>query len=75
MEVCLITTAVEVDSDIMDVITVVYVKDKLFGLVIMNPDRYPVYSILGGLIYHNERLYILSDRIVQKALLATYYNN
>jgi len=54
VEVCLITTAAEVDSDIMDGIKMAYRDDKLFGPVIANPERYPAYSIHDGLIYRDE---------------------
>ena len=67
--------AVEIDSDIMDAIRAAYPEDRLFGPVITNPERYPAYSILDGLIYHNERLCIPSDRTVREALLATYHDN
>jgi len=64
VEVCLITTGVEVDSDVMEAIKTAYAEDRLFGPVITNPERYPAYSILDGLIYHNEQLCIPSDRTV-----------
>ena len=54
VEVCLITTAAEVDLDIMDAIRMAYRDDKLFGPVITSPKRYPAYSIRDGLIYHDE---------------------
>jgi len=54
VEVCLITTAAEVDSDIMDAIRTAYRDDKLFGQVITSSERYPAYSIRDGLIYHDE---------------------
>ena len=73
IEVCVIMMA-EIDSDIMDVIRAAYPEDKLFGPVIMNPERYPAYSILNGLIYHNEQLCILSDRTLWEALLTTYHD-
>ena len=41
----------------------------------MNPERYPAYSILIGLIYHNKQLCIPSDKMVWEALLATYHND
>jgi len=71
IEVCLITTAAEIDSDVMNAIRVTYPEDKLFKPVIMNPERYLAYSILDGLIYHDERLCIPSDRTVWKALLTS----
>ena len=74
VEVCLITIA-EVNSEIMDTIRAAYPEDRLFWSVIMNPERYPAYSILDGLIYHNEWLYISSDRTVQEALLTTYHDD
>ena len=54
VEVCLITTAAEVDSDIMDAIRTAYRDDKLFSQVITSSERYPAYSIRDGLIYHDE---------------------
>ena len=75
IEVCLITMPAEVDSDIIDAIKVVYFEDKLFEPVIMNSERYSVYSILDSLIYLNEQLCIPADRTVGKALQATYYDN
>jgi len=75
VEVCLITTGAEVDSDMMDAIKAAYAEDRLFGPVIANPERYPAYSILDGLIYHNEWLCIPSYRTVQEALLATYHDD
>ena len=54
VEVCLITTGAEVDSDVIDVIKAAYTEDRLFGPVMANPERYPAYTILDGLIYHNE---------------------
>jgi len=50
VEVCLITAAAEVDSNIMEAIRAAYPEDRLFRLVITNP----AYSILDGLIYHNK---------------------
>ena len=75
VEVCLISTGAEVDSDVMDAIKAAYAEDRLFGPVIANPERYPAYSILEGLIYHTERLCIPSDRTVREALLATYHDD
>jgi len=75
VEVCLISTGAEVDSDVMDAIKAAYAEDRLFGPVIANPERYPAYSILEGLIYHTERLCIPSDRTVPEALLATYHDD
>ena len=75
IEVCLITTVAEVDSDIMDAIKVAYYKDKLFRPIIINSKSYSVYSILDSLIYYNERLSIFSDRTVQNALLAIYHDD
>ena len=54
VELYLITTVAEIDSDIMDTIRAAYPEDRLFGPVIANPEMYPAYSILDGLIYHNE---------------------
>ena len=75
MEVCLITTGAEVDSDVMNAIKATYAEDRLFGPVITNPERYPAYFILDGLIYHNEWLCIPSDKTVREALLATYHDD
>ena len=72
VEVYLITTDAEVDLDVMDAIKAAYAEDRLFGPVIVNPERYPAFSILDGLIYHNEWLCIPLDRTVREALLATY---
>ena len=74
VEVCLIMTA-EVDSEIMGAIRAVYPEDGLFGPIITNPERYPAYSILDGLIYYNERLCISSDRTVREALLTIYHDD
>jgi len=75
VEVCLITMGAEVDSDIMEAIKTAYTEDRLFGPVIMNPERYPAYSIHVGLIYHNEWLCIPSDKTVWEALLVTYHDD
>ena len=75
VEVWLITTAVQVDSDITDATKAAYRDDRLFSPVIANPERYLVYTIHDGLIYHNEWLCIPSDRTVRKTLLATYHND
>jgi len=75
VEVCLITTGAEVDSDVIDAIKAAYAEDRLFGPVIANPERYPAYSILDGLIYHNEQLCIPLDKTVREALLAMYHND
>jgi len=75
VEVCLITAAAEVDSDIINAIKTAYPDNRLFGPVIANPERYPAYTIQDGLIYHNERLCIPSDRTLPETLLAPYHND
>ena len=50
MEVCIITTVAEIDSDIIDAIRAAYSEDRLFRPVITNPEWYPAYSLLDGLI-------------------------
>jgi len=59
----------------VDAIKAAYLEDKLFEPVIINPERYSVYSIFDGLIYYNERLCIPSDRTVWETLLAIYHND
>ena len=50
VEVGIITTAAEIDSDIMDAIRAAYPEDRLFRPVIANLKRYPAYSLLDGFI-------------------------
>jgi len=74
IEVCVITAA-EMDSDVMNAIKAAYPDDTLFGPVLANPERYPEYSVHEGLIYHNERLCIPTDRSVRETLLVIYHDD
>ena len=75
VEVCLITAAAEIDSDIIDAIKAAYADDGLFGPVIANPERYPAYSLQDGLLYHKAWLCIPSDKTVREVLLTTYHDD
>jgi hypothetical protein len=46
-----VTSIVEFDKDILDSVKAHYENDKLFGQVIQNPERYPLYEINDGLIF------------------------
>jgi hypothetical protein len=71
-----VTSIVEFDKDILDSVKAHYENDKLFGQVIQNPERYPLYEINDGLIFFEGRLAIPSnDRISRNSLLTVYHDS
>jgi hypothetical protein len=71
-----VTSIVEFDKDILDSVKAHYENDKLFGQVIQNPERYPLYEINDGLIFFEGWLAIPSnDRISRNSLLTVYHDS
>ena len=61
---------VKFNSEILNNVRTFYSNDKLFGAVIKNPERYPLYQLNDGLLFFEGRLCIPSnDRISREKLL------
>lgn len=67
---------VEFDHEILNNIRKSYPDDKLFGAVIENPERYPLYQLKDGLLFFEERLCIpTNDRVSREKLLKLYHDD
>jgi len=61
---------VKLNAEILNNVRTFYSNDKLFGAVIKNPERYPLYQLNDGLLFFEGRLCIPSnDRISREKLL------
>ena len=75
LSVCAISI-VEFDSTILNDVKNSYKDDRLFGPVIKNPERYPLFQFEEGLIFFEGRLCIpTNDRASREKLLRTHHDH
>ena len=75
LSVCAISE-VEFDTEILDSVRKSYTDDSLFGPVIQNPERYPLYQFEDGLLFFEGRLCIpANDRSSRERLLRTHHDD
>ena len=75
LSVCAISM-IEFDSSILKSIRSSLPKDRLFGPVIANPERYPLFQFEEGLLFFEGRLCIpANDRISREKLLKLHHDD
>jgi hypothetical protein len=74
LSVCAIST-VEFDDTILSDVRKSYIDDRLFGPVVTNPERYPLYQFEEGLLFFEGRLCIpANDRKSREKLLHAHHD-
>jgi hypothetical protein len=69
-------SVISMDTSILDSIYTIYKDDKLFGPVIIYPERYPVYILYDDLLFYQDRFYIpINDRMIWEILLVIYHDD
>ena len=67
---------VEFDPEILNIVRTSYKTDKLFGMVIRNPEWYPLYQLNDGLLFFEGHLCIPSnDHVSREKLLKLYHDD
>ena len=75
LSVCAIST-VEFDETILGDVKKCYKDDSLFGPVVKNPERYPLFQFEDGLLFFEGRLCIpANDRKSREKLLRTHHDD
>jgi hypothetical protein len=69
------TSVIEFDEEILNSVRRTLPGDSLFGPVVQNPDRYPLYHMKEDLLFHQGRLCIpTKDRATREKLLKQYHD-
>jgi hypothetical protein len=69
-------STIEFDRQICEDIRKSYVEDQLFGMVIKNPERYPLYQFKDGLLFFEGRLCVpANDRVSREKLLKLHHDD